>query len=102
MTTKTIMLCDGFEVTFKRRGWEEACTSTLEHMDAIAALDASDKSEAQKTMEGLRIDIEFRERPMALYVENWSDVKSRLSQAGFNQLERELQDFSKAELVEGN
>lgn len=100
--TKTITLCDGFEVTFGRRLWDEACNSTLEHMEAMAAIAESDKPEAVKQLEALKLDLAFREKPLKLYVKDWPQVKPRLSQAGFSQLERELMDFSKAELVQGN
>lgn len=100
--TMTVMLCDGFRVTFRRRSWAEAKDSILEHMDKIAALAESGKNEEQKALENLKLDLEFRERPMRLYVENWDEVKPLISQAGFNQLERDLQKFSLAELTEGN
>lgn len=100
--TKIVELCDGISVTIRRRKWAEACESTLAHMDALNAIAESDMSEAQKTQEGLKIDLEYREKPMRLYVENWEELRPLLSQAAFTQLERELADFSKSELVEGN
>ena len=102
MTTKTIKLCDGFEVTFKRRGWEEYNRSLQEYSDALASLEESDLPLARKNMDAARLGVAFREKPMELCVENWPEVKPRLSMAGFNQLERELQAFSEQELVEGN
>ena len=102
MTTKTITLCDGFKVTFKRRGWAEYNQSLQDYSDALLAIEKSDLPLAQKNMEASRLGVGFREKPMELYVENWPEVKPRLSMAGFNQLERELQAFSESELVEGN
>ena len=102
MTTKTVMLCDGFEVTFERRKWDEACETTLAHMEAMIVLAESTKSEAVKQFESLKLELEFREKPLKLYVKDWPEVKPRLSKAGFVQLEREFQKFSEPELVEGN
>lgn len=102
MTTKTITLCDGFDVTFERRKWDEACESVLTYMEDVAALAASDKPEAVKQLERLKLDLAYREKPLKLYVKDWELVKPRLSQAGFNQLEAALLDFSQAELAEGN
>jgi len=102
IVTKTINLCDGITVTIRRRNWSEACESTFAHMDASRAIEESDKSTAEKAIEALRLDIAFRTKPLELYVEEWEKVKPLLSQAGFNQLERELAEFSKSEVVEGN
>lgn len=102
MTTKTITLCDGFEVTFRRRGWDEFNTSTLDYMDALAELEKADMTEAARQARLVRLDSEFREKPMKLYVQDWDSVRGRISVAGMNQLEEAMREFSRTALVEKN
>lgn len=101
-TKKTIMLCDGFEVTFTRRLWTEASESLLAQMEEEEKIANSDLSETAKRAAIFRASNAYRENVLSRYVENWDRVKPRLSVAGFQQLEKALEEFSKAELIEGN
>ena len=99
---KTIMLCDGFEVTFSRRLWTEASESIAAQMDEEESILSSDLSETAKKAAIFRATNAYREAVLSRYVENWDSVKRRLSVAGFRQLDKALEDFSQSELVEGN
>ena len=102
-TKKTIMLCDGFEVTFTRRLWTEANDSMLTQLDVESGIeDDATLSPKAKQAALIRATMTYRERVLSLYVEGWEKVKPRLSVAGFNQLEKALEECSRAELVEGN
>lgn len=101
-TKKTIQLCDGFEVTFSRRLWSEARDSMLAQLDEEERIAASDLSETGKRAAMIRSTNLYRERVLSLYVDDWENIKDRLSIAGFTQLEKALEEFSHSELVEGN
>ena len=102
-TKKTIMLCDGFEVTFSRRLWTEANESMQAQLDVESGIEEDASLSARARQAALiRATMTYRERVLSLYVEDWEHVKPRLSVAGFNQLEKALEDFSRAELIEGN
>lgn len=102
LVTKRVLICDGFEVTFSRRLWDENNASLLELFDKLEEIRESDMSEARKEIATLRLNTEYREKVLATYVHDWEAVKPRLSIAGFTQLEEELKKFSHSEVVEKN
>ena len=99
---KSVLICDGFEVTISRRMWDENNTSLLELFDKLAEVEESGMSATRKEIAIMRLNAEYREKVLATYVQNWETVKPRLSIAGFAQIEEELKKFSHSEVVEGN
>ncbi|MGN1038536.1 MAG: hypothetical protein ACI4P0_03990 [Mailhella sp.] len=99
---KTIMLCDGFEVSFSRRKWSEANETILTQMDEIQKIESSGMTDAEKQSATFKLDMKIRENVLSRYVDDWDGILPRLSVAGFNQLEKAFYEFSKQELVEGN
>lgn len=102
LVTKSVLICDGFEVTFSRRLWDENNTSLMELFDKLAEIRDSDMSDDRKEIAALRVNNAYREKVLATYVQHWDTVKPRLSIAGFAQIEEELKKFSHSEVVEGN
>lgn len=103
MQTKTIILkTDELEVTFKRRTWDSVRESIRKAAHEIEAMTkealAPEAREARLAV--MRMD--QQEQALSETVENWDSVRKSLSVAGFMELEKAVDDFSKAEVVAGN
>ena len=102
MLTKTITLSDGFEVTFRRRTWVQVRESIRRAHAALAELNLLELGEGERELRIALFRMDQQEQALAETVENWPEVCGRLSIAGFAELEKAVDEFSKAEVVAGN
>lgn len=102
--TKTMTLCDGIEVTFRRRTWAEVRDAIKFTRLFLSELEARKAQLAPElyAMELSTIQMDVREKALADVVQNWDGVRDRLSVGGFMELEKAVDSFSKDEAVAGN
>lgn len=103
MEKRTITLnADGLEVTFGRRTW----VSVFQSLRAIAAaLEEMNKADLAPEVKEARLALlrmEQQDRTLSETVQDWQSIRDKLSVAGFAELEKAVDEFSKAAVIAGN